>query len=593
MITLGVCLCGCATAPQQARVDEAKFYATPLRPDAEKRAQATAHFATGLLYQYEGKGDESLAEFEQAVQLDPSNDDLAANVASVFLGRKLNDKGIAILETSVAQNPDSLSVLKMLGYAYRMGNQLDKAASAFQRVVKLAPTDSTGYQNLVAIYVLQDNRRQALKLLNEASKQKSDDPRYWAALGEMYAMAVYVEDKPETETAPGAPRQPSPRATPTPKAKAKETVNPLVGFARALDCYEKAARLAPDDDKILNRVADLYVFNKLYDKAVPIYLKILELRPNSINIREKLALSYVAQDDKKKAIAQIEEIVKKEPLKYKYYLMLGELYLDASRGEKDEKPGEGQETERQKLLGKALDKFQQAVDLNPNEIEPQLNIAYIDLLLKKPDRAIAALDKAKEKFPANAKVFYFYGLSHSDAKQYDKAMQAFADAISKVDDSTEGLLDSSFYFYYGAACERAGNLETATEQFRKSIEINPENPDPYNYLGYMWADKGIQLNEALDFIRKALELEPDNGAYVDSLGWVYFKLGKYDDALKELTRAATLMKEPDPEVYNHIAEVYMRIGRKQDAIEHWQKAIAVDPTNKEIAEKLKQAQGNP
>jgi tetratricopeptide (TPR) repeat protein len=403
-------------------------------------------------------------------------------------------------------------------------------------------------------------------------------------------MAVYEEEKPQTEPVTSSPKEPAPRTKPVPKVKEQGTVNPLVGFARALDCYEKAAKLAPEDDKILNRLADLYIFNKLYDKAVPIYLKILELRPNSVNVREKLALSYVAQDDKKKAISQIEEIVKKEPLKFKYYIMLGELYLDASRGEKDEKPREGQETERQKLLGKALDKFQQAVVLNPNEVEPQLNIAYIYLLLKKPDQSIAALDKAKEKFPTNPKVFYFYGLSYSDAKQYDKAMRAFADAIAMVDDSTEGLLDSTFYFYYGAACERAGNIETAAEQFRKSIEMNPENAEAYNYLGYMWADKGIKLNEALDYIRKAIEFEPDNGAYVDSLGWVYFKLGKYDDALKELRRAATLMKDPDPEVYNHIAEVYMRMGKKKDAIEHWQKAIAVDPENKDIAAKLKQAQ---
>ena len=46
-----------------------------------------------------------------------------------------------------------------------------------------------------------------------------------------------------------------------------------------------------------------------------------------------------------------------------------------------------------------------------------------------------------------------------------------------------------------------------------------------NYLGYMLADKGIRLPEALKLIRKAVELEPMNGAYLDSLGWAYFKLG--------------------------------------------------------------------
>jgi tetratricopeptide (TPR) repeat protein len=272
-------------------------------------------------------------------------------------------------------------------------------------------------------------------------------------------------------------------------------------------------------------------------------------------------------------------------------MMLGELYLDASRGEKDEKPKEGEISEKHRLLDRALAKFQEAVILNPNEIDPQLNIAYICLLQKKPQQAIETLDKAREKFPTNARLFYFYGLSHSDLKQYDQAVRSFADTLKLADDTTEGLLDSTFFFYYGAALERAGDIEGAAEKFLKSIEINANNAEAYNYLGYMWAEKGVRLNEALNYIKKALEHEPENGAYLDSLGWVYFKLGKYEDALKELLRAATLIKEPDPTVFDHIAECYMQLGKKDEAITQWKRAIEADPTNKEIVEKLKQAQG--
>jgi len=587
VIALVVCLCGCASAPKEARLDASKYYARELKPEGEQRAEAAAHFATGVLYQYDGRGDEALAEFEQAVQLDPSNDELAANVASEYLRRKQNEKAIGILEKSGAQNPDSVPLLYMLGYAYKVNNQVDKSITTFLKIVKLDPTEINAYQNLVSIYVSQNKREQALKLLNTGFKQKTDDEKFWAGLGDMFASTVYEEPKPESDNSPTSSKEPAKKPS---KPAAKDKVNPYIGFSRALECYEKATRLAPDDEKILNRLADLYVVNKHFDKAVPIYLKILEQRPNSVNIREKLALSYVAQDDKKKAIAQIEEIVKKEPLKFKFYMMLGELYLDASHGEKEEKAKDGQETEKTRLLNKALDKFQQAVVLNSNEIEPQLNIAYIYLLEKKTDQSVAILDKAKEKFPTNPKLFYFYGLAYSDMKQYDKAKHAFADALSLVTDSTDRLLDSSFYFYYGAACERAGDIEGAAEQFRKSIDLNPENAESYNYLGYMWADKGIKLNEALDYIKKALEFEPDNGAYVDSLGWIYFKQGKYEDALQQLLRANSLMKEPDPAILDHIAEVYMRLGKKNDALQQWKKANELDPTNKEISEKLKHLQ---
>ena len=48
-----------------------------------------------------------------------------------------------------------------------------------------------------------------------------------------------------------------------------------------------------------------------------------------------------------------------------------------------------------------------------------------------------------------------------------------------------------------------------------------------NYLGYMLADRGTRLDEALD-ISAAVALDPANGAYLDSLGWVYYKMGNYE-----------------------------------------------------------------
>ena len=63
-----------------------------------------------------------------------------------------------------------------------------------------------------------------------------------------------------------------------------------------------------------------------------------------------------------------------------------------------------------------------------------------------------------------------------------------------------------------------------------------------NYLGYMLADKGVRLNEALKLIRKAVEQEPMNGAYLDSLGWAYFKLGEYELAEENLRRAVECVR---------------------------------------------------
>ena len=94
-----------------------------------------------------------------------------------------------------------------------------------------------------------------------------------------------------------------------------------------------------------------------------------------------------------------------------------------------------------------------------------------------------------------------------------------------------------------------------------------------NYLGYMLADKGIRLPEALKMIRKAVELEPMNGAYLDSLGWVYFKLGQYELAEDNL-RQAVERDQTDPTVHDHLGDLYEKTGRIRLAAAQWELSLA-------------------
>jgi tetratricopeptide (TPR) repeat protein len=94
-----------------------------------------------------------------------------------------------------------------------------------------------------------------------------------------------------------------------------------------------------------------------------------------------------------------------------------------------------------------------------------------------------------------------------------------------------------------------------------------------NYLGYMLADKGVRLPEALKLIRKAVEIDPMNGAYLDSLGWAYFKLGQYEEAEENL-RQAVERDQTDPAVHDHLGELYEKTGRIRLAAAQWELSLA-------------------
>ncbi len=113
-------------------------------------------------------------------------------------------------------------------------------------------------------------------------------------------------------------------------------------------------------------------------------------------------------------------------------------------------------------------------------------------------------------------------------------------------------------FIRAAALERLGEHEAAEEVFRRLVESDPDDADAANYLGYMWADRAVNLDEALDLIARAVALDPDNAAFLDSLGWVNYRRGNLDEAERWLRRAVDFAGNiGDGTIYCHLGEVLL------------------------------------
>ena len=125
------------------------------------------------------------------------------------------------------------------------------------------------------------------------------------------------------------------------------------------------------------------------------------------------------------------------------------------------------------------------------------------------------------------------------------------------------------------------------KHLKHTIEINPEHADALNYLGYSYADKGMNLNEALSLVEKALKLKPDNGYIIDSLGWVYFKMGRYDDAAETIKKAVSIIGN-DPVIYEHLGDIYLSQGLDKDALKAWEKAVEFQEKEEGLKERVEE-----
>ncbi|MBP1850407.1 tetratricopeptide repeat protein [Rhizobium halophytocola] len=195
------------------------------------------------------------------------------------------------------------------------------------------------------------------------------------------------------------------------------------------------------------------------------------------------------------------------------------------------------------------------------------------------DEARQHLKALVEADPTDLRSYLAYGSVLSDAKDYPAMAKNYDDAVTSIKQPTRSQW--SIYFQRGIAYERLKDWPKAEPNFRKALELSPDQPQVLNYLGYSWVDMNRNLKEGLDMIKKAVELKPDDGYIVDSLGWAYYRLGRFDDAVTELERAAEL-KAGDPTINDHLGDTYWRVGRTLEAVYQWKRALGDEPEAAEI-----------
>ncbi len=528
-----------------------------LRPEGEHQAEALAHFVEGTSYEENGEMSKALEAYRKVLNVDPGQSELASRVAALLARQDDFPQAIDVLKDAIAKNPNESEPYLQLAFIYaKYLKKTDQAVDYANRAIALNPRNIEAYQRLYEIELAAGEEKKALQSLDRAAKVRTDDPAFWTNLGKLYASIVF---KPDSE----------------PKADEVARVNEI---------FKKAAVRAGEDSAILKDVADYYASSQQIKEAIPLYLRVLELQPDDVNAREKLATGFVLTNQRAKAVEMLEQIIKQHPEKYQPYDLLAEILDDDARSLQRA----NQIEQAKAAFAKAAANYEQSLLINPTRAGTYLRLA--ELLLgpvKDAGRAVKILSEARSRFADAPEIIYYLALAQREAKRAQQAVATFEEALHQAELEDNEIVNARFYFNYGATAEQAGLYEKAADLFRKSIALDPANAaEAYNYLGYMWTEHNLHLEEADDMIKHALKIEPNNGAYLDSLGWLEFRQGKFEQALADLLRAAKNMAQDDPVVFEHIGDTYLKLTRVPQALEAWQKAMALDPQNKKLAEKI-------
>ncbi|MER8850461.1 tetratricopeptide repeat protein [Mesorhizobium australicum] len=205
-----------------------------------------------------------------------------------------------------------------------------------------------------------------------------------------------------------------------------------------------------------------------------------------------------------------------------------------------------------------------------SDLQLGLNLADLD----RHDEAITHLKAFVEAHPNDMRAYLALGGVYSSKDDFRSAANLYDKAVEVL--KTPTAANWNIFYQRGIAYERLKEWPKAEPNFRKALELQPDQPQVLNYLGYSWVDMNTNLKEGLEMIQKAVDLRPSDGYIVDSLGWAYFRLGRFDDAVREMERAVSLKPE-DPVLNDHLGDAYWRVGRKLEATFQWNQARDLKP----------------
>lgn len=551
------------------------------------------------LYLQAGKLRDAVTEAEGMLKRNPDNIDAHRMLGRIYarlIGdpqqNRINDqmlkKAIEQYQKVTAQYPNDTDSWLWLGKLYKVAQDSPNSEKAYKKVLELDPDNDFALSGLAQVYSDRGDSKGALEIWRKLA-EKDPRPQLLQELARAYHDAGDYKSAVQTlrRALEMAPRDPELTAALAEDLLLSDQVD------EALKLYGELATSDPRNARLQLRISQIYRQKHDFAKAHEAQQRALDIDPDSIEVRYNDVNLLQAEGRTGDAIARLKEIIDSRPtaasadqrsraLLPNLQKQLGILYRANEQ------------------YSEALDAFRKIAQLDPDAgADSSAQIVETYRQGRDFDNALAEASAAVKKYPDNRAVKVIRASLLADLGRTDEAAAAARQLLTGKDDrdtymvlaqiydkgkrfkeeaeaieAAEKLSDSdedkeSVTFLRGAMYEKMKNLPDAEAQFRKVLELNPDNAAALNYLGYMLADRNLRLQEARTLISKALEIEPNNGAYLDSLGWVNFRLGRLDEAETYLRQALERVST-DPTVRDHLGDVYLQKGRLKDAIAQWE-----------------------
>ena len=522
-------------------------------------ANAYYHFLAAQIRKAEGAADKALEEMVAAYRLDTDTPLLGRELAVMLAQSDDNQSALRVVEETLATHPGDINSLIIYGRIQQELKNTAAAAEAFEKVLTLDPGQQNIYLHLGGLY-LDDGNNAAGKAVFQRLVDRFPD----SYAGYFYLGRIAMVEGDD---------------------------------AAAEQMFLHTLAIKDDLDEPRFELAEIYKRQKRTDEAIKCYRELLDANDDNLRAALALGLLYAESGDAQQSLILLGDIGRRFGADSRLARVIAGQYVDRKAyrsarvildGVMQAQPVSAELYYLSGLTAEGLDDWKTAVaQLRQIPVSSRLyrdaaiHTAFIYQDAGKTDAAIDYLTGVLPEIADNAEFYLYLGSLYEEKGAFDDAVRWLSEGLEKTPN------DAKMHFRLGVIYDKMGDKDASMAQMKETIALDAEHASALNYLGYTYADMGLNLDEAERLIKKALSIKPDDGYITDSLGWVYFKRGQFADALEWLLKAHALAPD-DPVILEHLGDAYQRTGDSQKAILQYQKALGKKPQDQApLIEKIK------
>jgi tetratricopeptide (TPR) repeat protein len=491
-------------------------------------------------------------EFNQILQIDPSNDASLFELANL---NKLKNNYTAardLLEKAVTVKPDNEWYWVALADCYEKSNEIDKLENVFNELIRIDPDRVDYYFDKANVYFLQKRYDDALAVYKQIEEITGVTDDLVAKRQAIYLKQGKVDQAAADLEAMIASNRSQIRYY----LFLAEVYNSNGLQDKALSTLQSAEKIDPNNGQVHLALADIYRDKKDNERSYNELNAAFAIPDLDIDQKLKIVLNYVPKFPDPNAKASALELSRlltvAHPDDSRAYALYGDMLLQNGKY-KD-----------------AKENYKKSVQLNGQVYEVREQLIRLELGDNDMDGALTDGQDALSLFPNQAWLNYLVGVAYQQKKDFKKAVQYVKNA-SELETQDKELLAQAFSSL-GDCYHSLNDLQKSDQAYEKALTYNPDNAYTLNNYAYYLSVRGVSLDRAAEMSKHSNELQPDMASFEDTYAWILFKQKKYAEAKVWMEKALAHNKENSPVQYEHYGDIVFQLGDTGTALQNWKKA---------------------